>query len=374
MSDLVSDVVVVGAGMAGASVAAELASRVSVVLVEAEYSPAVHSTGRSAAAFLPSYGGAVVRALTAASRSLYDARSVEYGTELLRSRPLIWVATDPESLRALAHAAKADRELVQLTSAETVAWCPALRADRIIEGALDSAAMDIDVAGLHGTYLGEFKRRNGNLLLDAPVRHVERTGREWRVTAGTQVISCGQVVNAAGAWADEVAKLAGVPTLGLQPKVRSAFVSPTAFSGEISDWPMIFDILERWYFKPEATLILGSPADETDTAPGDARPDELAVARALESINDITTLGLRSVRRAWAGLRSFVADRAPVVGSWAGHEGFHFVAGQGGYGIQMAPALAAIAADAVLEGELSARTAAYGATLDALGPGRLGRA
>lgn len=373
MADLVCDVVVVGAGMAGASVAAELAARVSVIVVEAESAAGMHSTGRSAASFLPSYGGETVRALTAASRPLYDARSAESGTELLRPRALVWLATDRESHRGVARAVAEKPELALLTPAETVEWCPALRRDRIIAGALDSSAMDIDVAGLHGSYLSELKQRNGAVRLDAPVRQIERSGQGWRVTAGTEVISCGQVVDAAGAWTDEVAKLAGVPTVGLQPKLRSAFVSPTGFEGETSDWPMVFDSLERWYFKPEAGLILGSPADESDSAPVDARPDELAVARALESINETTTLGLRSVRRAWAGLRSFVADRAPVVGHWAGHEGFHFVAGQGGYGIQMAPALAAVAADAVLEGELSAKTEGYGVTLEAIGPDRLDR-
>lgn len=373
MRRVVCDVAVIGGGMGGASVAAELAANLSVVLVEAESSAGAHSTGRSAAAFLPSYGGPVVRQLTAASRALYDARSTELGVELLRPRPLIWLGTDADGGRAVAQTVQENGSLVPLTVSEAVAMFPPLRPERVAAAALDSSATDIDVASLHQAYLSDLKHRKGTILLHAPAREIRRTGSTWEVTAGDCVISCAKVVNAAGAWADDVARRAGVPTVGLQPKRRTAFISPPVYTGEVSGLPLLSDSLERWYVKPEAGLLLGSPADETDSPPCDAKPDELEIARAIDEINEVTTLGLRSVRHAWAGLRSFVADRTPVVGAWTDHDGFYFVAGQGGYGIQMAPALARVAADIVADGKLSDESNTYGVLLESLSPERLAR-
>ncbi|MCC9158553.1 FAD-dependent oxidoreductase [Streptomyces parvulus] len=164
---------------------------------------------------------------------------------------------------------------------------------------------------------------------------------------------------------------AGVPAIGIRSKRRTAFVGPTGFAGDVGELPLVVDACERWYVKPEAGLILGSPGDATDVSPGRPRPDELEIARALEAIAATTTLGLRSVQRAWAGLRNFVDDHEPVIGEWSGHEGFHFLAGQGGYGIQMAPALARLAADVVADGTLSPETAGYGVAATALRPDRL---
>ncbi|MGB3375957.1 MAG: FAD-binding oxidoreductase [Microbacterium sp.] len=371
MRRVVCDVAVIGGGMGGASVAAELAATLSVALVEAESAAGEHSTGRSAAAFLPSYGGPVVRQLTVASRPLYDARSAELGFELLNPRPLIWLGTNTQGAEAVDGMVAKNDSLVPLPAIEAVALFPPLRPERVAAAALDSSATDIDVAALHQAYLADLKNRKGSILLRSPAQEIRQVGSAWEVTAGDSVITCAKVVNAAGAWADEVAQRASVPTIGLRPKRRTAFVSPPVFAGEIAELPLLSESLERWYVKPEAGLALGSPADESDSAPGDVKPDELEIARAIDEINEVTTLGLRSVRRAWAGLRSFVADRSPVVGSWSDHEGFYFVAGQGGYGIQMAPALARVAADIVAEDRLSAATEAYGVSLESLSPERL---
>ncbi|MFG2514017.1 NAD(P)/FAD-dependent oxidoreductase [Streptomyces sp. NPDC048584] len=368
---LSSDVVVVGAGMAGASVAAELSERLSVVVVEAAASGEEHSTGRTAAAFLPSYGGASVRALTRASRPLYEAMAAENGVPLLQPRPLLWLATDEPGEEAVSELTRTSPDLERLTSGQAHRLCPPLRADRVRSAALDRSAADVDVAGLHQTYFRMLRGRGATVLFNAPVRDIRRHGKGWRIAAGEQVIHCAKVVNAAGAWADQVAGRADVPAIGIQPRRRTAFVSPTRYDGDISELPLLVDACERWYVKPEAGLMLGSPADATEVSPGRPRPDELEIARALEAVDEATTLGLRSVQRAWAGLRNFVADHEPVVGAWSDHEGFYFLAGQGGYGIQMAPALARLAADIVAEGTPSRETADYGVSAAGLRPDRL---
>lgn len=324
------DVVVVGGGIAGVSVAAELARSRSVLLVEAEGELAAHTTGRSAAIFLPSYGGPVVRALTAASRSrIPDA--------LLTPRAMLWLGGTGDIPGAVA-----------IEPAEALRLCPALRPDAVASAALDAHTSDIDAMGLHQSYVRELRARGGEIRRGAGVTSLDRDGAGWRVGLGAEQVLAGQVVAAAGAWADRIAALAGVPPVGLAPLRRTIAIA----AGEPVDpaWPLVADAGERFYFRPESGALLVSPADETPSEPGDAKPDELDVALALERVNEVTTLRLRTVRTAWAGLRTFAPDRGPVVGERAGHPGFAFFAGQGGYGIQMAPALAAVGA-AVIAGE-----------------------
>ncbi|GLZ39558.1 FAD-dependent oxidoreductase [Actinokineospora sp. NBRC 105648] len=334
------DVLVVGGGIAGVSVAAELAPHRSVLLVEAEPELARHTTGRSAAVYLPSYGGPVVRALTAASR---DA----FGDGVLTPRPMLWLGSAEEV------AAAPSVEVVDAATA--LELCPVLRPDRVEAFAVDAATMDIDVMGLHQRYVRTL-REHGAIRLAAPVTALRRDGAGWRVSLGGEEIQVGYVVNAAGAWADRLAALAGVPGIGLRPLRRTIAIAVGA--GRVDPrWPLVADIADTFYFRPEGPGVLVSPADETPAEPGDAKPDELDIALAVDRVNEVSTLGLRSVRTAWAGLRSFAADRDPVVGEVPGHPGFAFVAGQGGYGIQMAPALASTAA-AIIRGEPTAVPAA----------------
>lgn len=370
---LSSDVVVVGAGMAGASVAAELSQRLSVVVVEAAASGEEHSTGRSAAAFLPSYGSAWVRALTRASHPLFQAMGAS-GAPLLQPRPLLWVATDDPGEDAVTELKRASPHLESLSPVQAQGLCPPLRSERVRSAVVDRTAADVDVAGLHQAYFKTLRRRGATVLFNAAVREIKRDGQGWNVTAGEHVVHCAKVVDAAGAWVDQVADSAGVPAIGIRSKRRTVFVSPTGFAGDVGELPLVVDACERWYVKPEAGLMLGSPGDATDVAPGRPRPDELEIARALEAIAKTTALGLRGVRHAWAGLRNFVDDHEPVVGEWSGHEGFYFLAGQGGYGIQMAPALARLASDVVADGTLSPETAQYGVPATDLRPDRLSTA
>jgi D-arginine dehydrogenase len=373
MSAITCDVLVVGGGIGGVSIGAALAPERRVLLIEAEAQLAYHSTGRSAAVYLPSYGGQVVRALTVASRARYDELSLERGEALLLPRPLLWLAVDDASERAVKTVADESGALQLIDAAEAIAMCPALRPERIRGAGVDAGGMEIDAAGLHDAYLRRLRRAGGTVLRSAPLRQISRHGGGWRIVAGGDVIQAGTVVDAAGAWADEVAARAGVTRLGLSPKRRSAFISPV--HGDFTDrprWPLVNDGLERWYFKPDGGGVLVSPADETPSEPCDAKPDELEIARAIEEINEVTTLGLRSVSHAWAGLRSFVADREPVVGSRAQDPGFFFFAGQGGYGLQMGPALADLGASILLTGTVPPRLEEVGLSAAAVGPDRLG--
>lgn len=322
------DVVVVGGGIAGVSVACELAGDVSVILLEAEPELAWHTTGRSAAIYAPSYGGPVVREMTLASEPLF-------GDGILTPHAALWLALDDAGVERLS---KADAESVTPTHA--VELCPVLRPP--LAAAIDRSAMDIDVMALHSRYVRGLKERGGEVRTNTRVTELRRDGDGWIVNG----IRTTTVVNAAGAWVDRLAELANVPTIGLQPKRRTVALARAV--GVDPTWPVVADITDRFYFRPESGHLLISPADETPSDPCDAKPDELDVAIAMERINEATTLGLRSVHTAWAGLRSFVADREPVVGAWPDHPGFVFFAGQGGYGIQMAPALARTGADIVL--------------------------
>ncbi|MBB3038713.1 NAD(P)/FAD-dependent oxidoreductase [Hoyosella altamirensis] len=342
------DVAVIGGGMAGASVAYELASDNSVVLIETESMLATHSTGRSAATYLPSYGGPVVRALTVASRKLFDSISAEWGdVHPLDARPVLWAATDETSDTALTGMIESRSggpgELGTLSADETLRWCPAMNPEVTRRAALDNEAHDIDVLGVHQAYIRGFKARGGTIVTGSGVRSLSPNGNGWSVGLAKESLSAGLVVNAAGAWADAVASLAGVPQLGFVPKRRTLFMSPAP--GKLAgDGPTVGDPAERWYFKPEGDGVLASPADADPVEPGDAKPSELGIARAMEEINEATTLGLRTVRRSWGGLRTFAPDGEPVAGLVPGVPGFGFLAGQGGYGIQMAPALAVVAA------------------------------
>jgi D-arginine dehydrogenase len=337
-----ADVAVVGAGIAGVSVAYELSARRSVVVLEQEGQAAYHTTGRSAAMFLESYGSPEVRELTAESRAVFD----EAGP-LLRPRTFLWVAPSPQ-LSELSHMSKQLPDLEPLTGREAEDQCPPLRAGWCAAALKERNAEEIDVLGLHQHYLGNARRRGARIVLGARVEAADHDGTRWHLTTEAGPVKAEVVVNAAGAWADQVAATLGTEPIGLRPLRRTAAVARA--DAVDPTWPLVADVGETFYFRPEGANVLLSPADETPSEPCDARPDDLDVALALDRVNEATTLGLRSVVTAWAGLRTFTPDRNPVAGAdpAAGGKGLFWLAGQGGYGIQMAPALAKLAAGAVL--------------------------
>ncbi len=353
------DLAVVGGGIAGASVAYELAAARSVVLLEAEPTPGAHATARSAATWIPGHGVAVARSLVLASGPRFARLAAELDTPpLLAPRAVLLVATDAVGETALARQLDERRGephgAVPVDPAEARRRCPALREVRA--AALVERAADVDVDALHRGYLRGLRARGGTVRTRARAVALRRDGAGGAIRlADGDVVTAGGVVDAAGAWADVVAEAAGVPRVGLTPLRRTIAVARVPDPARLrppggGPPPMVCEAADRWYFKADGENLLVSPADETPAEPGDARPDDLDVALALDRVDRATGLGLRSVVTSWAGLRTFVPDRRPVVGAWPDHPGFWFVAGQGGSGIETAPALSALAAAVVTGG------------------------
>lgn len=361
------DVVVIGGGMAGVSLAYEVSAHQRVALLEMESALAYHTTGRSAAMFLESYGGEAVRALTTASRSFLEGRHVLTPLPMLSvGRPGRGEAVDDlfDAVRVLVP----DVELLDCDQALRVQ--PLLRPGTVERALLEPGAMEIDVAALHQSYVHGLRERGGRIATRARVDAAEYRNGSWQLHAGDVDVEAPLVVNAAGAWADAVARTFGARPAGVQPMRRTAFmVDAPAGAGA----PMIADVDDTFYLKPDAGRLLCSPSEETPQEPADARADELQIARAIDAINDMTTLDVRHVRARWAGLRTFVADRTPVVGYDDEQPGFFWYAGQGGYGIQLAPALARTGAALLREEDVPSDVAGLGATAADLSPGRLAR-
>lgn len=368
------DVIVIGAGIAGAGVAAELGAGVRAVLLEQEAQPGYHSTGRSAAVFSESYGGETVRALSRASRSFLSAPPAGFTeTTLLTPRGFLFIAREDQlgELEALADQADMRQTATRLTLAQTFERMPLLRPEYLAGALFDPGASDIEVHALHQGYLAVFKRNGGKLLCNARASKIEKIGGAWRVSTAMGEFEAPLLVNAAGAWAEQVGSMAGVSSIGLQPMQRTAALVDVPVSAGMERWPLTIDIDEEFYFKPDAGRLLISPADETLTEPCDAVPDEMDLAIAVDRIERATTLDIRRMHSRWAGLRSFVADRTPVAGFAPDAPGFFWLAGQGGYGVQTAPALSRFAASQLLGQALPADLIDVGLTADKLSPLRL---
>lgn len=338
-------VAIMGAGMAGASLAYELAPAADVILLERETHPGYHATGRSAAMFTETYGPAPVRALTRASRNFYESPPEHFiSVPILSPRGVILVAD--ASQEALIPELLAAGATHRLTPAEAEAQVPILRGDRLIGAVAEPGARAMDVDALLQAYLRGFKARGGQMQCEAEIVALDRDGAGWRVTTKAGVFLADSIVNASGAWGDKLAEMAGVAPLGLVPKRRTAILIDAPSDPQA--WPMLNDIAEAWYLKPDAGLLLASPADATPTEPQDAQPDELDVAICVDRIETATKLSVKQIRHKWAGLRSFVGDGVPVAGFDGTMPGFFWLVGQGGYGIQTASALARLSAALIL--------------------------
>ena len=331
------DIAIVGAGMAGAGLAAALGDAARVVLLEAEAHPGYHATGRSAAFWSESYGGPFVQPLTTASEPFLRAQG------FLKPRGGLHLAHDTGALAPLAaeHAGKV--RLEPLGRSEIEARVPGVRPGW--DAALyEPTCTDIDVAALHAFYLAAARRAGAVLLTEAALRGAKREGGRWRLDTAAGLVEADVLVNAAGAWADAVARIAGVRPLGIRPYRRTVAqlrVDPPA----PADLPLVMDAAETFYFKPEAGgRIWLSPQDETPCEAGDCAAEELDVAVAIDRLEKVVDWKVLRVERAWAGLRSFAPDRLPVYGFDPREPGFFWCAGQGGFGIQTAPAASELAA------------------------------
>lgn len=365
------DIIVIGAGMAGASVAATLAKDANVLMLESEDQPGYHTTGRSAALYTCAYGPPVIRALTRASGQFFhNPQSVFLDHALLRRRGALFVA-DVSQMETLAGLEQELNSAVRrLDGAEAHARMPLLRQDYVAAALLDETAADIDVMALHQHYLKTFRDCGGVLRTSTGVLAMGHNGSRWLLDTAQGNFAAPIVVNAAGAWADEVANLAGAMPVGLVPMRRTALLVSPPDQANPDTWPMVVDADEQFYLKPDAGKLLISPADETPSPPCDAQPEEMDVAICIDRIETAFDLTVRRIDHKWAGLRSFVADRCPVVGFDADVPGFFWLAGQGGYGIQSAPALARVAAALVRGHSIPGEIADEGVSENVLSPQR----
>lgn len=370
-----ADCLIIGGGIAGASVAYWLAPHARVLLLERESQPGYHATGRSAALFMASYGAPQVRALTLASRAFFDRPPAGFAAQpLLSPRGALMVAAPGQlpaleehwhTLRAMAPDAR------RLNAAQAREHVSVLRAEQVLAAVLEPDAADMDVHAIHQGYLRGMRRSGGQLVCDAEVRGLTRERGNWLVEAGGRSYAAPVVINAAGAWVDAIAQLAGVPPIGIQPRRRSAFVFKPPPGIDASRWPMVYGASEDWYFKPDAGMLLGSPANADAVPPHDVQPEELDIALAIDRIERATTLAIRRPARTWAGLRSFVDDGGLVGGFDDAAPGFFWLAAQGGYGIQTSAAMGEACAALVRGAPLPERIADFGLTAPMLGPQRL---
>ena len=376
-----SDVVVVGGGIAGVSAGYHLAERdLHVVLLEAEPTLAHHTTGRSAAIYLENYGNDVVRRLTIAGRDfLTDPPPGLVDAPLVTPLPVLRVGTtdQAEALYETAHSAQGLVPTTRLLdSAEAIEMFPVLRPERIGAAVLEPDAMEMDVAGLHQAFVRGLRARGGEIRTSSPVMGLGPRSGGWRVELPDTTLDTPIVVNAAGAWCDRIAAMAGVRGVGLVPLRRTVCVASLPDGVEAAGWPFV--VFEApggamgAYCKPEAGGLLVSPADETPSEPCDAKPEEIDVARGLDQLAGWTTLDLRHVISAWAGLRSFVADRTMVAGFAPGAPGFFWLAGQGGYGIHTSVGLARFVAGLIIDGEVPSELSELGLRAEDLAPDRPG--
>jgi len=321
-----------------------------VAVVEREVSLTAHSTGRSAAQFLASYGGPALRVLSAASRPfLENGADGLADSELLVSRNVLWVAPagfEQHLSERVAANKTTGTPCERLDAAGAIGLCAALDPRWLEAGVIEYGGFDIDVAALHQAFLRGVRDHGATVLREHGVKALARRDNCWHLDVGERVLRGTTIVNAAGAWADDVARMAGVQPVGLQPNRRTVFTFASRFQS--AQWPLVVGADESFYFKPEgADQILASPADESPEQPGDVKPQEIDVASGIEAINRATTLDIRSIRSTWAGLRTFAGDRVPVVGFDPEADGFFWCAGQGGTGIQTSPAMASLTADLI---------------------------
>lgn len=365
------DVVVIGSGMAGAGVAAELSSDRRVIVIEKEEQPGAHATGRSAAMHSEIYGDAVVRALSRASRAFFlqGANGMPFATK----RGWLHVATEQQLDQLSAFAAQPDvaPAVDWLTGDEARALVPALRPGGVVAALAERFAYDLDVDAIQHLFLKRLRANGGTLHCASEVSQASFDGGSWIVQAGGRSFRAPVLVNAAGAWGDAVAGMAGVRPVGLEPKRRTALIVDAPAGVDPSRWPMVIDIGEQFYFKPEAGKVLMSPADETPSEPCDAWAEELDLAIAVDRVQQVADLPVTRVEHSWAGLRTFAPDKTPVVGFDPDHHGFFWLVGQGGYGIQTAPALSRLAAALVRGEEIPKDLAAEGVRAVDVSPSRL---
>jgi D-arginine dehydrogenase len=366
-----ADIIVIGAGIAGASAAAELANYAKVILLEMEAQPGYHASGRSAAFFAPSYGNKVVQGITATSENFYRTPPEGFSdVSLLQPRDcfLIGHSGQVQQMNSL----KFENDKLRIiTSEQACQRVPILSPDYVTDVLCDDQGGDLNVDAILQGYLRLFRKRGGELFVANAIMQLKKSAGSWHMHSKNDSFSAPIVVNAAGAWADRIAELANLGAIGITPKRRTAILIDPPQGVDISAWPMVIDIDEEFYFKPDAGQLLISPADETPSEPCDAQAEEIDVAVAVDRFEAATGLDVKRVNHRWAGLRSFAPDKTFVVGFDPRSEGFFWLAGQGGYGVQSAPGMSQLTMSLITGSQLSDQFSKVTNYIDAVSPQRL---
>jgi D-arginine dehydrogenase len=373
-----ADFLVIGGGIAGLSAAASLAAHGRAVLLEAEEALGYHSSGRSATFAHYGIGDRTVRGLTSHSRAFFRAPPEGF-TEvpLARTTPALFIAT--EAMRPALDALQAEMRLFTDTTAsadeaEMRALCPILKLGEgaVVAGVVDRGGLRLDSDALLQGYARAVRRAGGEVLTGQRIASVSRAGGSWQAETERGERWTGPIlVNAAGAWADRVAVMAGVRPLGLQPKRRTIIVVDPPSGQDVRSWPFVKTAVDEFYMLPESGRLMASPVDEIDAEPGDAQPDDYDVALAAYRLENYTTLPVTRIAHRWAGFRTFTPDRVPTAGFAPDAPGFFWLAGQGGYGLQTAPAMAEAAEALIARSAWPAGLSALGIEPAQIGPERL---
>jgi len=370
---------IVGAGIAGTSLAYRLAEALGsaddIVLLEREDQPGYHSTGRSAAVYTETYGPPVIRALTAGSRALFDDPPKGFTDhDLLHPLGVLLIGLEQAKSRAeqIYNDCRALTPNVRLFEPTDITkLVPVLRPEWTTIGVYEPDAMSMDVAAIHQGYLRGFRAMGGRIITDADVFECANANGRWSLSTRAGDVRCDVLINAAGAWADEIASAAGLGPLGLTPKRRTAMVFQGPEDIDTTGWPLVNDVEESFYFKPDAGRILASPEEETPMPPCDVQPDEYDIAVTVDRIQNATTMEIKHIDNKWAGLRSFFDDGVPALGFDDRTDGFFWLAGQGGYGITTSDAMARLATSQLLGRDMPVDLNDIGVNASDLAPSRL---
>lgn len=371
---MIYDYLIIGGGVAGAAAAFELVQFGSTILVEAETTPGYHSTGRSAALYTRYYGGDTVRRINQVSESFFTHPPPDFcDRPLLTPRGSLTIAAPggEAGLEEILQYSQPGAEIESVTGARAIELAPLLRPERVAAAAFERGVMDIDVSALHQGYLRDFSKNDGVVICGNRVDRLIHANGHWQVHARDKLIEARVIVNAAGAWAGQIGEMAGAARIGLVPKRRTGIIVDAPSGMSIGAMPAIDFLGSDAYLKPDAGRLMASPGDQTPVEPQDVQPDEMDMAVLVDWLERETFISVKRIAHSWAGLRSFVADEAPVVGFDALVPGFFWLAGQGGFGIMMAPALGRATAELIRLGRLPTEMQAAGVTVNDLAAARL---
>ncbi len=342
-----ADFLIIGSGMAGMSAAYRLSKHGKVIVLDKESLLGYHTTGRSAAFFTENYGNKIIRSITKASRYFLENPPSCFKNDQLMTQygGSLFIANKNQSKyidKELDYAKSVSANVFEIDKKEVQSMVPVIK-ENYIDRALhepDSKVMDVDL--IHQGFARGLKNNNGEILFNSEVINISKNSGIWLVKTRNNEFKAPVIINAAGAWCDEIAILANIKPLNLSPKRRTVIIFEDSSNLNTAKWPVVIDIEDNFYFKAEAGKILASPADETDSPPCDSQPEEIDIAITIDRIENATNFKIKNIDHKWAGLRSFFPDRTPVVGEDSNMSGFFWLAGQGGYGIQTAPGISKI--------------------------------